>query len=458
MPPSLSLRSRTLYFWLAWVLWLVSVRAGSAAGHVLVAIMAPERSRVMDPGSPVARLVFSLALFSNLVLPIGAVVRRSLRLSPGAKAFLVGAVLVDLAVGVVMPRFATMPGYWIWLASILTMAFAMLAVPDDGIRMTKPRTGREHPAAAAPAVGIVPGIVWAWLGCYIALTVVALVAGARPMPSPQPPLEPGAVALTTYLTDNAAVLDPAAVERLNTRLAQFERESSNQIAVAIYPKASVEPLEAFSIRLADASRLGRKGLDNGAILVVFAASRSARLEVGYGLESMLNDAKAGDVLRSALAPAWQRGDAEAAIDSTLTSIFDIVREGNRGGRAPGKLAVFRRQVAVEVPKAARLVMPAIASLNDGNRLLVAFFAAIFLTGFVDGFRQLGQLVRASARSMRDLASGRKVPARIARIQTGSLLDSLKIVVVVGGLIALGAGIVVVAGGGAFGGAGATVQW
>ncbi|MEO8380440.1 MAG: TPM domain-containing protein, partial [Acidobacteriota bacterium] len=95
-----------------------------------------------------------------------------------------------------------------------------------------------------------------------------------------------------YVADRAGILDPAAARALNGRLLQFERETSNQLVVfvdrRVPPGTTLEELSAASIRHWG---VGQEGKDNGAILFVFVDDRKMRIEVGYGLESVLTDAR-----------------------------------------------------------------------------------------------------------------------------------------------------------------------
>src|SRR5262249_61731525 len=84
------------------------------------------------------------------------------------------------------------------------------------------------------------------------------------------------------INDYAGALAPAQRDALEQKLIQRERGASNQVVVAIFRSLEGESLEDFSIRLAQAWRVGQKGLDNGAILLVFIEYRQLRIEFGYG--------------------------------------------------------------------------------------------------------------------------------------------------------------------------------
>jgi len=110
------------------------------------------------------------------------------------------------------------------------------------------------------------------------------------------------------------------------------------MVVAIFPSLEGENLEDSSIRLAEKWRIGQKGLDNGVILVVFVKERKVRLEVGYGLEPVIPDAAAGDIIRNAIAPRFREGQYAAGIEAAVTGVYARVGSGHaapRGQRRDG---------------------------------------------------------------------------------------------------------------------------
>jgi uncharacterized protein len=135
------------------------------------------------------------------------------------------------------------------------------------------------------------------------------------------------------VSDYAGVLSAADRERLEQKLVARERESQNQVVVAIFPTLGGEPLEDYSIRLAQAWRIGRKGLDTGVIFLVFVAERKTRLEVGYGLEATLTDAISASILRDVVAPRFREGRMADGIAAALDAI-DAAIAGAYRGSAP----------------------------------------------------------------------------------------------------------------------------
>ena len=131
------------------------------------------------------------------------------------------------------------------------------------------------------------------------------------------------------MNDYAALLAPADRDRLERVLAERERATGAQMAIAIFPSLEGESLEDFSIRLAQRWRIGMKGLDNGAILVVFVNDRKLRLEVGYGLEPVITDAVAGQIIREVIAPRFREGRYAAGLEGAARAVFDRVDAGAR---------------------------------------------------------------------------------------------------------------------------------
>jgi uncharacterized protein len=120
------------------------------------------------------------------------------------------------------------------------------------------------------------------------------------------------------------VVDAAEARRLDQKLQQLDRETSTQVVVAVFPKLPSPSLEDFTARTAEAWRVGRKGLDNGAIVFVFVDDRKMRIEVGYGLEGALPDALAGRILNDQVVPRFRQGDwaggLEAGIDGIVAAV------------------------------------------------------------------------------------------------------------------------------------------
>jgi uncharacterized protein len=153
-----------------------------------------------------------------------------------------------------------------------------------------------------------------------------------------------------YFNDYAGVVSKSAALRFNEELAQFERETSDQIVVAIFPKMqSDSDIADYTQRVAQAWGVGQKERRNGVVLFVFVQDRKMFIQVGYGLEGALPDITAFDITEYRMKPLFRNGDYEGGIATGIDSIFKAIRgeykgSGNtvaernrRGGGAPSFL-------------------------------------------------------------------------------------------------------------------------
>lgn len=139
----------------------------------------------------------------------------------------------------------------------------------------------------------------AWLALIWLALLPAAVGAADLVPLP---------ALSARVTDLTGTLDATQRGRLEAQLAAIDRSGRAQIAVLLLPTTQPETIEQFGIRLAEAWKVGRKGADNGAIVIVAKDDRKMRIEVGYGLEGAIPDAVASRIVRERMAPAFKQGD------------------------------------------------------------------------------------------------------------------------------------------------------
>lgn len=134
-----------------------------------------------------------------------------------------------------------------------------------------------------------------------------------------------------YIRDDARWLSPAAFQSLDAKLQAFERETSSQIVVAIFPQIPEgEELFDFSQRLYHAWRPGQQGKDNGAIFLVFAADRKMRIHTGYGLEGVLPDARCKQIIEDVVAPQLRQGNREAAINAGVDAMIAAAKGEYKG--------------------------------------------------------------------------------------------------------------------------------
>src|SRR5438876_2583039 len=121
------------------------------------------------------------------------------------------------------------------------------------------------------------------------------------------------------------------------------------MVIAIFPSLEGESLEDVSIRLAEQWKVGRKGVDNGVVLVVFLKERKLRIEVGYGLEPVITDIVSAAIIRDAIAPRFREQRYAAGLDAAVDAVFARI-----GGGPPPKPAAPRAPPGLRPPGVALL--------------------------------------------------------------------------------------------------------
>lgn len=130
--------------------------------------------------------------------------------------------------------------------------------------------------------------------------------------------------LTGRVMDLTGTLSGGAVNRIESQLAALEAQKGSQIAVLMVPTTQPEDIEQFGIRVADQWKLGRKGIDDGAILIVAKDDRRVRIEVGYGLEGALPDAIANRIVDETIAPHFKQGDYDGGVEAGIAQMISVV--------------------------------------------------------------------------------------------------------------------------------------
>ena len=143
-----------------------------------------------------------------------------------------------------------------------------------------------------------------------------------------------------YFNDYAGVVSPGVAADLNQKLENFERETSSQILVVIYPKMeSNSSIEDYTFRAVESWKVGQKGKDNGAVLFVFTTDRKMFIQVGYGLEGALPDALAKTIVDNELSPRFRKVDFDGGVTAGVDAILSAVRGEYQGS---GRTAAERR--------------------------------------------------------------------------------------------------------------------
>ncbi len=130
--------------------------------------------------------------------------------------------------------------------------------------------------------------------------------------------------LTGRIVDLAHVLPAHDSEQLSGRLEAHELKTGNQVAVLILPSLEGEPVEEYSHRVATTWKLGRKGMDNGVLLLIALKERKLRIEVGYGLEGSLTDLRSAHIIRDEIVPRFRAGDIPAGIRAGTDAILRTI--------------------------------------------------------------------------------------------------------------------------------------
>ncbi len=152
------------------------------------------------------------------------------------------------------------------------------------------------------------------LGAMLGLTLGTIPASALEVPS-----------LTARVNDYAAMLSPATKQQLESVLAALETEESTQLAVLTITSLEGENLESFSLKVVEKWKIGQKGLDNGALLLIARDDRKLRIEVGYGLEGVLTDLTSGRIIRDIITPQFRNGNFNQGVIDGVSAMIAAVR-------------------------------------------------------------------------------------------------------------------------------------
>ena len=152
--------------------------------------------------------------------------------------------------------------------------------------------------------------------------LAAISAQAAEVIPPKPP---------AYFNDYAGVVSKDAAGRFNEQLAQFERETSNQVVVAVFPKMqSDSDVADYTQRVAQAWGVGQKDRRNGAVLFVFVQDHKMFIQAGYGLEAVLPDATCFDITEYRIKPHFRNNDYEGGLAVGIDSICQAIRGEYKG--------------------------------------------------------------------------------------------------------------------------------
>ena len=179
---------------------------------------------------------------------------------------------------------------------------------------------------------------------FLALAGALALIALAPLAAAQDRIPP---APDRWATDQAGFLSPQAVGALDARLENYERQTGHQLLVWIGRTLGENAvLEDWAARAFQAWKVGRKGLDDGLVLFIFAEDRKIRIEVGYGLEDKVPDIYAYRVINNILAPGIRAGRPDEAVDAAVTALIGYISgdESAAGGESAPRVSRGRSTV------------------------------------------------------------------------------------------------------------------
>jgi len=169
--------------------------------------------------------------------------------------------------------------------------------------------------------------------------------------------------LAAPVTDLTGTLTGEQKAALDGKLAALDRQKGAQIAVLIVATVKPEAIEQYALRVVEAWKLGRQGIDDGALLLIAKEDRRLRIEVGYGLEGALNDATAKRIISELITPRFKQGDFYGGVDAGVEAMLKVVA----GEPLPAPVARASRRHA-----------------DSGDRFETLLFAGFILVFVVGG--------------------------------------------------------------------------
>ncbi len=130
--------------------------------------------------------------------------------------------------------------------------------------------------------------------------------------------------LVGRVVDQTGTLSSGQLDSLQQTLRAFEARKGSQVAVLIVPTTAPESIEQYSLRVAEAWKIGRKKIDDGALLVVAKNDRRLRIEVGYGLEGALTDITSKRIIDEIITPRFRNGDFAGGISAGVDRIISVI--------------------------------------------------------------------------------------------------------------------------------------
>lgn len=188
--------------------------------------------------------------------------------------------------------------------------------------------------------------------------------------------------LSARVTDLTATLSADQTAALESKLAAFEQKKGSQIAVLLVPTTKPETIEQYSIRVVDQWKLGRRGVDDGILLLVAKEDRALRIEVGRGLEGVVPDAYGKRIIAGDIAPRFKQGDFSGGLNAGVDRIIKLV-----DGEALPAPALVNRGASANFDIGSALIWGGVLVLFVGGilrRIFGRFFGSMFTGGIAGG--------------------------------------------------------------------------
>lgn len=143
-------------------------------------------------------------------------------------------------------------------------------------------------------------------------------------PVEQAPVPAESIKLIQHVTDLTGTLSSDQIAQLESQLVELEQRKGSQLAVYMVSTLGDQSLEEYALTIAEQNKLGRKNVDDGVLLFIAKDDRKVRIEVGYGLEGAIPDAKAGRIIREYIAPHFRKGDYNQGIVDAVSAMTLLI--------------------------------------------------------------------------------------------------------------------------------------
>jgi uncharacterized protein len=171
-------------------------------------------------------------------------------------------------------------------------------------------------ASAARAAVLLGAAALAFASAAVAAAWDTPKDGLRPVPP-----------LTSQVTDLTGTLSASERQALESKLHDWETRTTNQLVVLVVPTTAPEPIEEYSLRVAEAWKIGQKGKDNGAIFLIAKDDKRMRIEVAYGFEGVLTDVTSRRIIGETVAPYFKQGQFAQGINAGVDRIIEVIGTG-----------------------------------------------------------------------------------------------------------------------------------